>query len=73
LGVALKETIAVLLGDGIGPEVIVEAVKVLDALDLGFEFIQCEVGSKAYNDVGTPRARVSWRILLYQSGRRCSG
>jgi len=53
-GVALKETIAVLPGDGIGPEVIAEAVKVLEALDLGFEFIQCEVGSKAYNDVGTP-------------------
>ena len=50
----MTATIAVLPGDGIGPEVISEAVKVLNALDCNFEFSHCQVGSKAYNETGTP-------------------
>jgi len=46
--------IAVLPGDGIGPEVTNEAVKVLKATDLNFEFIECKVGGKAYIEDGDP-------------------
>jgi len=40
----VKETIGVLPGEGIGPEDIAKAVKVLEALNLGFEFVHCELG-----------------------------
>ncbi len=46
--------IAVLPGDGIGPEVTAEAVKVLRATGLSFDFIECSVGGKAYIEKGTP-------------------
>ena len=42
--------IAVLPGDGVGPEVTNEAVKVLGATDLNLEFIEANVGGKAYVD-----------------------
>ena len=46
--------IAVMAGDGIGPEVTEEAVKVLKATDLNLEFLQCDVGGKAYLEKGDP-------------------
>jgi isocitrate/isopropylmalate dehydrogenase len=46
--------IAVLPGDGIGPEVTNEAVKVLESTDLNFEFIEAKVGGKAYVEEGDP-------------------
>ncbi len=46
--------IAVLPGDGIGPEVTAEALKVLKSIDIGFDFILGDVGSRAYNETGTP-------------------
>jgi len=46
--------IAVLPGDGVGPEVITESVKVLDVLGLDLEFVYCDVGSTAYAKTGTP-------------------
>ncbi len=46
--------IAVWPGDGIGPEVTAEAVKVLEATDVGFEFIEGTVGGKAYVEFGDP-------------------
>jgi len=46
--------IAVLPGDGIGPEVTQEAVKVLEATGLNIEFIECSVGGKAYIENGDP-------------------
>ncbi len=46
--------IAVLPGDGIGPEIVSEAVKVLKALDLKLEFEQALVGGAAYDAVGEP-------------------
>ena len=39
--------IAILAGDGIGPEVTAEARRVLDALDLGFSFEEGLVGGAA--------------------------
>ena len=46
--------IAVLPGDGIGPEIVAEALKVLQALDLRFEFETAPVGGAAYEASGHP-------------------
>ncbi|MCB8746705.1 3-isopropylmalate dehydrogenase [Rhodoferax sp. U2-2l] len=46
--------IAVLPGDGIGPEIVVEAVKVLRALNLPFEMETAPVGGAAYAALGHP-------------------
>ncbi len=46
--------IAVLPGDGIGPEIIAEAVKVLKALDLRLELESAPVGGAAYEASGHP-------------------
>jgi 3-isopropylmalate dehydrogenase len=46
--------IAVLPGDGIGTEIVAEAVKVLGVLDLGFELEQAPVGGAAYEVAGHP-------------------
>jgi 3-isopropylmalate dehydrogenase len=46
--------IAVLPGDGIGPEIMVEAVKVLRALDLRVEIEHAPVGGAAYEASGDP-------------------
>ena len=46
--------IAVLPGDGIGTEIVAEAVKVLHALDLKFEMEEALVGGAAYEAHGHP-------------------
>jgi 3-isopropylmalate dehydrogenase len=46
--------IAVLPGDGIGPEIVTEAVKVLQVLDLPFELESAPVGGAAYEASGHP-------------------
>ena len=46
--------ICLLPGDGIGPEVIAQAEKVLKALDLQFEFEVGDIGFGAYQKHGTP-------------------
>ena len=46
--------IAILPGDGIGPEIVTEAVKVLNALDLKFEMQTAPVGGAAYEAAGHP-------------------
>lgn len=46
--------IAVLPGDGIGPEIVAEAVKVLNALDLDIEMDSAPVGGAAYEAAGHP-------------------
>ena len=46
--------IAVLPGDGVGKEVVAEAVRVLEALDERFEFEFAEVGGAAYEAHGHP-------------------
>jgi len=46
--------IAILPGDGIGKEIVVEAVKVLEALDLRFEMEMADVGGTAYEASGHP-------------------
>jgi 3-isopropylmalate dehydrogenase len=46
--------IAILPGDGIGPEVTAEARRVLDALDLGLDYEEAPVGGAAYFSDGHP-------------------
>ncbi|RIV89233.1 3-isopropylmalate dehydrogenase [Aurantiacibacter zhengii] len=47
--------IALLAGDGIGPEIMAQARRVLDALELpGLELIEAEVGGTAYRNHGHP-------------------
>src|SRR5690606_8085006 len=46
--------IAVLPGDGIGKEIVAQAMKVLRALDLGAEFEQAPVGGAGYEAAGDP-------------------
>lgn len=47
--------VALLPGDGIGPEVIVEAVRVLDALEIdGLIFEEAPIGGAAYKEFGHP-------------------
>jgi 3-isopropylmalate dehydrogenase len=46
--------IAILPGDGIGTEIVAEAVRVLKALDLRFEMEQADVGGVAFERHGHP-------------------
>ena len=50
----MAKRIAVLAGDGIGPEVTREAVKVLEAAGAGLEFCDALFGGCAYDAVGDP-------------------
>ncbi|SDM17899.1 3-isopropylmalate dehydrogenase [Oryzisolibacter propanilivorax] len=54
--------IAVLPGDGIGPEIVAEAVKVLGALDLQFEMESAPVGGAAYAAAGHPLPESTLKI-----------
>lgn len=46
--------IAVLPGDGIGPEIVAQAVKVLKALDLNLEMTEAPIGGAGYEAAGDP-------------------
>jgi 3-isopropylmalate dehydrogenase len=50
----MSHKIAVLAGDGIGPEVTAEAVKVLRASGVPLDFEEALVGGAAYDDSGSP-------------------
>jgi 3-isopropylmalate dehydrogenase len=54
--------IAVLPGDGIGTEIVAEAVKVLGALDLKFEMETALVGGAAYEAYGHPLPEATLRL-----------
>ncbi len=71
----MSKQILVFPGDGIGPEIVAEAVKVLEVANdkyaLGFELSYDELGGAAYEKYGTPladetleRARAADAILL---------
>jgi len=57
-GKKMPKKIAVLAGDGIGPEIVAEAIKVLSFLntdmDLGLVFENALIGGAAYDAFGTP-------------------
>ena len=46
--------IAVLPGDGIGPEIVAQAVKVLKALNIGMEMEEAPIGGAGYEAAGDP-------------------
>jgi 3-isopropylmalate dehydrogenase len=46
--------IAILPGDGIGPEITKQAVDVLKALNLGAELLEAEIGGAGYDKFGDP-------------------
>jgi 3-isopropylmalate dehydrogenase len=46
--------IAVLPGDGIGPEIVAQAVKVLNALNLDLQMIEAPIGGAGYEVAGDP-------------------
>lgn len=50
----MTHKIAVLPGDGIGPEIVEQALRVLHALDLSLEVHQAAVGGAAYDQHGHP-------------------
>ncbi|RRS02559.1 3-isopropylmalate dehydrogenase [Aquabacterium soli] len=56
--------IAVLPGDGIGPEIVTEAVKVLNVLDLPFELEEAKVGGAAYDAHGHPLPEHTLKLAM---------
>jgi 3-isopropylmalate dehydrogenase len=54
--------IAILPGDGIGTEIVAEAVKVLKALDLKFEMESALVGGAAYEAHGNPLPEATLKL-----------
>ncbi len=54
--------IAVLPGDGIGTEIVAEAVKVLNALELKFEMEEALVGGAAYEAHGHPLSESTLKL-----------
>lgn len=54
--------IAVLPGDGIGKEIVAQAMKVLRALDLGLTFEEAPVGGAGYEAAGDPLPEVTLKL-----------
>lgn len=48
----MKRKIVALPGDGIGPEIMGATLKMLDSLELPFEFIEANIGQSAYDATG---------------------
>ena len=56
--------ICVLPGDGIGPEIVAEAVRVLRALDLKFEMEEALLGGGAVDATGNPYPEATQKLAL---------
>ena len=56
--------IAILPGDGIGPEIVAEAVKVLSVLDLKFESETALVGGAAFDAHGHPLPEATLKLAM---------
>jgi 3-isopropylmalate dehydrogenase len=56
--------IAILPGDGIGPEIVAEAVKVLNVLDLKFESETALVGGAAFDAHGHPLPEATLKLAM---------
>lgn len=54
--------ICVLPGDGIGPEIMAEAVRVLKVLDLGFEMEEAHLGGCAVDATGNPYPEATQKL-----------
>ncbi len=64
--------LAVIAGDGIGPEVIAEALKVLDAVLPGVEKTEYDLGARRYHATGETAARRRRRRAEGLTTRSCS-
>ena len=62
--------IAVLPGDGIGTEIVAEAVKVLKVLDLPLELESADVGGMAYDKHGHPLPEATLKLAKRSNGRK---
>ena len=64
----MKKNIAVLPGDGIGPEIIQEAIKILDAVakayDHDFYYTYADMGAIAIDKTGSPLPEATLKISL---------
>ncbi|HET8597601.1 MAG TPA: 3-isopropylmalate dehydrogenase [Castellaniella sp.] len=60
----MTSRIAVLPGDGIGPEIVEQAVRVLRALDLDLRFTEAPVGGAAYAAQGHPLPQSTLDLAL---------
>ena len=58
----MSKKIAVLPGDGIGPEIVEQAVKVLKALGCDFEMEYADVGGVAYANHGHPLPEATLKL-----------
>jgi 3-isopropylmalate dehydrogenase len=54
--------IAVLPGDGIGPEIVAQAVKVLKALNIGMEMEEAPIGGAGYEAAGDPLPEATLKL-----------
>ncbi len=60
----MSKQVVVLAGDGIGPEVTREAVRVIRALGAGYEFEEALIGGIAYDETGTPLPQATLDLCL---------
>ena len=60
----VSKKICVLPGDGIGPEIMAETVRVLDALGVGFEMEQALLGGAAVDATGEPFPEATRKLAL---------
>jgi len=54
--------IAVLPGDGIGPEIVAQAIKVLHALDIGLKMEEAPIGGAGYEVAGDPLPEATLKL-----------
>src|ERR1700730_14680840 len=62
--------IALLPGDGIGPEIVAEAVKVLKGLDERFDFEEAPIGGAGYEASGRPLPDATLALAQQADGDR---
>ncbi len=60
----MAKNIAVLPGDGIGPEIVTEAVKVLKVLELPLQLEEAKVGGAAYDAHGHPLPEATLELAM---------
>ncbi|MFY3700521.1 isocitrate/isopropylmalate family dehydrogenase, partial [Achromobacter xylosoxidans] len=58
----MTHNIAVLPGDGIGPEIVEQAVRVLKALGVPFDIKQAAVGGAAFDEFEHPLPPASFSV-----------
>ena len=58
----MRKKIAVLPGDGIGPEIVSQAVKVLKALDLDLHMVGAPIGGAGYEAFGDPLPEATLKL-----------